>query len=128
MGFWGFVAVGVGASFGAWLRWWLGLRLDAALPELPLGTLAANLLGGYIIGIALALFERHASLPPETRLLVITGFLGGLTTFSTFSAEVTTQLVRAEFGWAMAVLGAHVGGSILLTGLGLLTVRALAGN
>lgn len=122
----GFLAVGSGASIGAWLRWWLGLRLNAALPELPLGTLAANLLGGYVIGVALALFERHASLPPEVRLLVITGILGSLTTFSTFSAEVITHLVRAEFGWAIAVLGAHVAGSILLTGLGLLSVRALA--
>lgn len=123
----GFLAVGSGASIGAWLRWWLGLRLNASLPELPLGTLAANLLGGYIIGIALALFERHASLPPEVRLLVITGFLGGLTTFSTFSAELTSLLARADLAWAAAMLSAHLGGSVLLTALGMLTVRAAAG-
>ena len=123
----GVLAVGGGAGIGAWLRWWLGLRFNAALPGLPLGTLAANLLGGYLIGVALALFERHASLPPEVRLLVITGFLGGLTTFSTFSAELTSLLARADLVWAAAMLSAHVGGSVLLTALGMLTVRIVAG-
>lgn len=124
----GFLCVGVGACTGAWLRWWLGLRLDALLPALPLGTLAANLLGGYLIGVALALFDRHAALPPETRLLVVTGFLGGLTTFSTFSAELAAILARAEFLWSATMLAAHVGGSVLLTALGLLTVRLVAGG
>ena len=123
----GFLAVGSGACAGAWLRWWLGLRLNAVLPSLPLGTLAANLTGGYAIGVAIALFDRHAALPPELRLLVVTGLLGGLTTFSTFSAELTTLLARADLAWAAGMLGAHVGGSVLLTALGMLTVRAVAG-
>lgn len=124
----GFLAVGSGASIGAWLRWWLGLRLNAVLPSLPLGTLAANLIGGFAIGVAAALFERHAALPPELRLLIITGLLGGLTTFSTFSAELTSLLARADLAWAAAMLGAHVGGSVLLTALGMLTVRAITGT
>jgi CrcB protein len=123
----GLAAVGGGACIGAWLRWWFGLRLDAVVPGLPLGTLAANLIGGYLIGIAIALFDRHAGLPPEVRLLVITGFLGGLTTFSTFSAELTSLLLRSDLTWAVGLLGAHVGGSVLLTVLGMLTVRLLAG-
>jgi CrcB protein len=123
----GFAAVGCGAGVGAWLRWWLGLRLNALLPSLPLGTLAANLAGGFLIGVAITLFERHAALPPEARLLVVTGFLGGLTTFSTFSAELTSLLARADLAWATAMLAAHVGGSVLMTALGILAVRAAAG-
>jgi CrcB protein len=121
------LAVGGGACLGAWLRWWLGLRLNGVLPSLPLGTLAANLIGGYAIGVAVALFDRHAALPPEARLLVVTGLLGGLTTFSTFSAELTSLLAGADLAWAAGMLGAHVGGSVLLTALGMLTVRAIAG-
>lgn len=128
MGIWGFAAVGIGASIGAWLRWWLGVRFNAIVPPMPLGTLAANLLGGFLIGVAIALFDRHASVPPEVRLLVITGFLGGLTTFSTFSAEVTTLLGRAEFGWAAGVMMSHLAGSLFLTALGILTVRALSAS
>jgi len=128
MGLSGFVAVGVGAAFGAWMRWFLGLRLNEVLPSLPLGTLAANLIGGYLIGLALAVFERYAGLPAEARLFVITGFLGGLTTFSSFSADLSILLARADFGWAAALLAAHVVGSVLLTGLGMLTVRMLAGG
>lgn len=123
----GFLAVGSGASIGAWLRWWLGLRLNPVLPALPLGTLSANLIGGFAIGIAAALFERHTALPPELRLLIVTGFLGGLTTFSTFSAELTSMLVRSDFVWATAMLGAHLGGSVMLTALGLLAARAVGG-
>ena len=123
-----FLAVGSGASIGAWLRWWLGLRLNPVLPSsLPLGTLAANLLGGFAIGIAVALFERHTALPPEFRLAIITGFLGGLTTFSTFSAELTSMLARSDLVWATAMLGAHVSGSVLLTALGMMAVRAIGG-
>jgi CrcB protein len=122
----GFLAVGSG-SIGAWLRWWLGLRLNAVLPAFPLGTLAANLLGGFAIGVAIALFDRHPALAPEVRLLVVTGMLGGLTTFSTFSAELASMLARADLGWATAMLGAHVGSSVLLTALGMLAVRALSG-
>jgi CrcB protein len=124
----GFVAVGCGAGAGAWLRWWLGLRFNALLPSLPLGTLAANLAGGFLIGVAITLFDRHESLLPEARLLVVTGFLGGLTTFSTFSAELTQLLARVDLGWAVALLGAHVGGSVLTTALGILSVRVAAGG
>lgn len=123
----GFVAVGCGAAIGAWLRWWLGLRLNSLLPPLPLGTLAANLVGGLLIGIAITLFDRHAAFPPEARLLVVTGFLGGLTTFSTFSAELSALLLRADLLWALGLLGAHVAGSVLLTIVGIFTVRLLAG-
>ena len=84
---------------GAWLRWGLGMALNPLFPTLPLGTLAANLIGGLLIGFAMELLTRHAVLPPEVRLLVVTGFLGGLTTFSTFSAEVVTLLLRREWLW-----------------------------
>lgn len=119
------VAIGVGAALGAWLRWWLGLRLNPLLAHLPLGTLAANLVGGYLIGVAVAFFAAYSALAPEWRLLVITGFLGGLTTFSTFSAEVTSLLQQGRLGWAAAAVGAHVGGSLLMTVAGMATVAWL---
>jgi CrcB protein len=119
-------AVGAGAMFGAWLRWWLALRLNALLPALPVGTLAANLLGGFAVGVAIVFFQRHPSLPPEVRLFVITGFLGALTTFSTFSAEVVAMLQRGDVAWAGATAGAHLLGSLLMTGLGMAAVPLLA--
>jgi fluoride exporter len=122
----GALAVGVGAALGAWLRWALGVGLNAVLPQLPLGTLAANLIGGYLIGVAVALFELHGHLAPELRLFVVTGFLGGLTTFSAFSGEAVALLMSERWGWAVMHIGAHLVGSIALTILGLLTVRALA--
>jgi fluoride exporter len=121
----GFAAVGTGAAIGAWLRWWLGARLNAFFPAIPLGTLTANLLGGLLVGIAIALFNRHPGLPPEVRLLVITGFLGGLTTFSTFSGEVVLLLQRGEYLWAAGAASAHLFGSLLLTGIGIALVNAL---
>jgi CrcB protein len=120
------VAVGVGASSGAWLRWWLGLRLNPLFPAVPLGTLASNLLGGYLVGVAVAFFAQNESLAPEWRLLAITGFLGGLTTFSTFSAEVVALLSRGQVPWAIATAAAHLFGSLGLTALGVLTVRAIS--
>ena len=117
-------AISAGASLGALLRWALA-RFNPVLPGLPLGTLAANLLGGYCIGLAVAWLAQHPELPPEVRLFVVTGLLGGLTTFSTFSAEVVDQLQRGAFGWAMATAAAHLFGSLLLTALGIATVRAL---
>lgn len=120
-----FAAVGVGAALGAWLRWGLGLLLNAVYPAIPLGTLAANLLGGYLIGLALAWFVQHPGLAPEWRLLVVTGFLGGLTTFSTFSAEVFTLLTRAQYGLALVAIGLHLAGSLAMTGLGVLTIKLL---
>lgn len=122
-----FAAVGIGAALGAWLRWGLGLLLNAVYPAIPLGTLAANLLGGYLIGLALAWFVQHPGLAPEWRLLVVTGFLGGLTTFSTFSAEVFTLLARAQYGLAFAAMGLHLAGSLAMTGLGVLTIKLLRG-
>ncbi len=122
----GFIAVGVGAAVGAWLRWVLGIALNPLVPTLPLGTLAANLIGGYLVGIAIEFFAQHAGLAPELRLLFITGFLGALTTFSTFSAEAVTLLARQQYAWAGALIGAHLVGSIGMTVLGILTVKVVA--
>jgi fluoride exporter len=120
-------AIGLGAACGAWLRWWLGLRLNPVFPTVPLGTLASNLIGGYLVGVAVAFFAQYETLAPEWRLVAITGFLGGLTTFSTFSAEVVTLMLRGELSWALATAAAHLLGSLCLTGLGIATVRTLAG-
>ena len=119
-----FLAIGIGAAFGAWLRWGFGLWFNPVLPALPLGTLAANLVGGYLIGLAIAFFIQHPTLSPEWRLLIITGFLGGLTTFSTFSAEVTNLLQQGRLAWAAGAISLHVCGSLLMTVLGLATVAA----
>lgn len=119
----GFLAVGAGAAAGAWLRWWLGALLNPVFPTLPLGTLGANLLGGYLMGLALAVISHFEALSPEARLLMTTGFLGGLTTFSAFSAEVTTLLARQQPGWAAALISAHVVGSVALTFAGIGSVR-----
>lgn len=119
------VAIGVGAAFGAWLRWWLGLRLNPLFSHLPLGTLAANLLGGYLIGVAVAWFALRPDLPAEARLMVVTGFLGGLTTFSSFSAEVVHLVQTARYVWAAGAAAMHVGGSLTMTALGMWTVHAL---
>jgi len=122
----GFLAVGIGAALGAWLRWMLGIGFNPKVPTLPLGTLAANLIGGYVIGIAVECLSRNTGLPPEVRLFVITGFLGGLTTFSTFSAEATALLQTGQLGWALLHTLTHLVGSIALTFLGIYTVRALS--
>lgn len=116
------IAISLGAAMGALLRWVLGNQLNSLFPMLPPGTLAANLLGGYLIGLAVAFFASHPTLPPEWRLLVVTGFLGGLTTFSTFSAEVVTQLMAGRLGWSLMTVLVHVAGSITMTLLGIGTV------
>ncbi len=116
------LVISVGASAGAVARWLLGLWLNALFPAVPPGTLVANLLGGYLIGLALALFAQAPGLAPEWRLLVFTGFLGGLTTFSAFSAEVTLLLQQGRLLWAAAAISAHVLGSLVMTMLGLATV------
>jgi len=122
----GFVAVGFGAMLGAWLRWGLSAWLNPRVPQFPLGTLAANLIGGYLVGFAVAFFAARQDLSPEVRLFAITGFLGGLTTFSTFSAEVTQLLLNGEY-WAGSGLAlAHLGGSLALTVAGIATFRLLA--
>ncbi len=120
-----FVAVGMGAVIGAWLRWGLGLLLNSIFPHLPLGTLSANLLGGYLIGLALAFFIQYPGLLPEWRLFIITGFLGGLTTFSTFTAETVTLLTRGQYAWSIVMIVTHMGGSLIMTLLGLQTIRWL---
>ena len=127
MGGAGFVAVGIGASLGAWLRWWLGIALNSINPNLPYGTLGANLLGGYLVGVAVQYFSQQTALPIELRLLVITGFLGGLTTFSSFSAEAVGLLMESRYGWAAALIVSHLAGSILMTILGIVSVRAVTG-
>jgi len=118
-------AISLGASLGALLRWVLGVQLNALYPSLPPGTLAANLIGGYVIGLAMAFFANHPTLSPEWRLFVITGFLGGLTTFSTFSAEVVTQLMAGRVPAALATIAAHVVGSVFMTLLGVGTIAWL---
>ena len=120
-----FLAVFGGAGFGALLRWWLGSWLNPLFPAIPLGTVAANLVGGLLVGAASAFFGHHGALAPEWRLLVITGFLGGLTTFSTFSLEVVTLLGRQEYGWAATAAAAHLAGSLLLTAIGIVAANAL---
>lgn len=119
--------IAVGATLGAWMRWGLSAWLNPRIAHFPLGTLASNLIGGYLIGIAVACFAANSSLAPEWRLLAITGFLGGLTTFSTFSVEVVQLLQAGRYGTAALLALVHLTGSLLLTVLGFATYRALAG-
>jgi CrcB protein len=121
------LVIGIGAILGAWARWGLGLLLNPTFPTLPLGTLAANLSGGFIIGVMMALADP-LNIPPAMRLLVTTGFLGALTTFSTFSAETMTLLLRAQYAWALGAAAAHLGGSLLMTAAGILLVRSILGR
>lgn len=118
--------IAVGATVGAWLRWGLSLWLNARLPMLPLGTLAANLVGAYLIGMAVGFFNDWPQLSPEWRLLVITGFLGGLTTFSTFSAEAMVLLQQRDYLAVMLHAGMHLLGSVALCIAGLATWRWLS--
>lgn len=120
----GFVAVGAGAALGAWSRWLLGILLNPLFISIPLGTLAANIIGGYLVGVAVGVFHLNSGIPPALKLFAITGFLGGLTTFSTFSAEVVERLLAQQPGWALALGLTHLTGSLLATYLGLLTVGA----
>ena len=120
-----FLAVGFGAFLGAVLRWAFGLWLNPLLPTLPLGTLAANLLGGLVMGVAMGLFAQFQSLSPELRLFVTTGFLGGLTTFSTFSGETVTLMLRQQYAWTAAIVCAHLFGSLAMTLAGIGIVRVL---
>ncbi len=122
-----FLAIAAGATLGAWIRWGLGLWLNPLYPTLPYGTLAANLIGGYLIGLALAYFAQHPGLPPEWRLFAITGFLGGLTTFSTFSAEVFTFISRGQLAWALGAASLHLLGSLSMTALGVATFKLIRG-
>jgi CrcB protein len=116
------VAISIGASCGALLRWGFGMRLNAVFPTIPMGTLAANLVGGYVIGVAIAFFTSFSAVAPEWRLFVMTGFCGGLTTFSTFSAELATLLQQGRALWTVAAIMAHLGGSVLMTFAGMATI------
>ena len=116
------LAISLGAALGALLRWSLGAKLNSLFPTIPPGTLAANLIGAYLVGLAIAFFASYSALAPEWRLLVITGFCGGLTTFSTFSAELIPLLQQGRVSWALGAVALHVGGSILMTFAGIATV------
>ncbi|MGH8210420.1 MAG: fluoride efflux transporter CrcB [Steroidobacteraceae bacterium] len=125
------VAISLGGSLGSLLRWWLGMMLNAHFPTLPPGTLSANLVGAFIIGVAIAFFSTYTALAPEWRLFVITGFCGGLTTFSTFSAEITGLLQQGRVLWALGAAATHLLGSILMTFVGIGTfmwLKARAGH
>ena len=125
MGFSGFAAVGIGGVLGCWLRWGLGVFLNLLFPTLPLGTLAANLAGGLMMGCVMGLFDHFQTLSPELRLFVFTGFLGGLTTFSTFSAESATLLLRQQYLWFSGHVLVHVIGSLAMTVTGIALTRSL---
>jgi CrcB protein len=121
----GFLVVGIGGALGCWLRWLLGIAFNPLFPNMLMGTLAANLTGGYLIGVAIEYFTHHDSLPPELRLFVIVGFLGGLTTFSSFSAEAVELLADKQLGWAFVMVASHLLGSLAMTWLGILSMRSL---
>ncbi len=123
----GFFAVGLGGALGCWARWGLGIVLNPLFSSIQLGTLTANLAGGYLVGIAIEFVVNQNNLPPEWRAFVIIGFLGGLTTFSSFSAEAVELLRDRETGWALTLVAAHLLGSLAMTYLGILTVKALQG-
>jgi fluoride exporter len=118
-------AVCIGGTVGCVLRWCLGLWLNQQSSVMPLGTLAANLIGGYIVGVAVAFFALNTTLAPEWRLLVITGFCGGLTTFSSFSAEVVLMLRQDRWMWACSTVALHLFGSLLMTFAGIATVAGI---
>jgi fluoride exporter len=121
----GALAVAIGAVFGAWSRWALSYFFNALWPSLPPGTLAANLVGAYLIGFFIELFSLHREIPPEAALLVNTGFMGTLTTFSTFSAEAVTLLAQGQYIWAIFHIIGHLVGSLIFTVLGIATSRRL---
>ncbi|TAM57443.1 MAG: fluoride efflux transporter CrcB [Rhodanobacter sp.] len=125
MGYTGFLAIGVGGALGCWLRYGLGVLLNPLFPTLPLGTLAANLTGGLLMGCAIGLFRHFQAVSPELQLFVLTGFLGGLTTFSTFSAEATNLLLRQQYLWFSGHVAVHVVGSLTMTVLGITLTRSL---
>ena len=124
-GMWSAVAVFCGGGIGCLTRWGLGALLNPIFPTIPLGTVAVNLIGGMLIGLASACFSHNAGMPPELRLMVITGFLGGLTTFSTFSLEVVTLIGQKEYWWGLGAASLHLFGSLFMTAVGMLIVNAL---
>jgi CrcB protein len=125
MSFYSWLAVAAGGTAGCWLRWWFNITLTPFFPTLPLGTLASNLVAGFLMGVSMELFARYTIIPSEIRLLITTGFLGGLSTFSTFSADVVTLLSHKEYLWSTITITAHVIGSIALTILGIYMARLI---
>ena len=119
------VVIAIGSSLGAWLRWLLGMKLNALFPTIPPGTVVANMVGGYIIGLAIAFLAASPTLSPEWRLLIITGFCGGLTTFSTFSAETVALIQEGRLLWALGSISLHVVGSLTMTAAGLLSYQMI---
>ena len=119
------LAIFFGAGFGALLRAGFNVLTVSAASVIPLGTLLSNMVGGYLVGLAVAYFGNNPQLSPEWKLLVVTGFIGGLTTFSSFSAEVVGFIQRGEFTWALGTAMLHLVGSLMLTFLGILTYQAL---
>ncbi|MDN7799427.1 MULTISPECIES: fluoride efflux transporter CrcB [Burkholderiaceae] len=119
------LAIALGGAAGSLIRWRLGLLLNGVHPDLPIGTLVANLSAGFIIGASIAFFLKHPALSNNWKLFVLTGLMGGLSTFSTFSAEVTSHMQQGRFGWALAEIFVHVGGSVLMTSLGLFVISSL---
>ena len=122
------LVISVGAALGALLRWQLNIKLNSLFATIPPGTLVANLIGAYVIGLAIAFFASFSAISPEWRLLVITGFCGGLTTFSTFSAELALLLQQGRISWALGIVAAHVAGSVLMTFAGIATVYWARGS
>lgn len=118
-----FLSIGLGAALGAWLRWWFGLTMNSIFPTIPLGTLTANIVGGFLMGLFMAVTRNHVFFSETARLAIATGFLGGLTTFSTFSAETVTLLSHQEYVWTAVIIIAHVVGSILATIFGIYTFK-----
>ena len=116
------VAIALGASVGALLRWQLGERLNALSSTILPGTLSANLIGAYVIGVCMAFFATSPTISPIWRMLLVTGFCGGLTTFSTFSAEVVVLLQQGRLLWAASVVAMHVVGSVAMTFAGIATL------
>ncbi|KAB0486013.1 fluoride efflux transporter CrcB [Pseudomonas psychrophila] len=119
------IVIAIGASAGAWLRWLLGIKLNALFPTIPPGTVVANMVGGYLIGLTIAFLAASPSLSPEWRLLIITGFCGGLTTFSTFSAETVTLIQEGKLLWALGSISLHVVGSLAMTAAGLISYQVI---
>lgn len=121
-----FAAIGLGAALGAWGRWLLNLALNPWFAAIPLGTLAANLIGGYLAGLAIGVFQTYAGISPTVKLFVMTGFLGGLTTFSSFSVETVERFLAGAHASALVMIALHLIGVLAMTWLGLLSVSALS--